>query len=157
MAAPRPLKETVGRILLAVYLVGYLGVLLIGQRAALVALPGFVLTVLVGLATLPRRRSGPFGRDAPPPFELRWSLFLIVPAILGALYLFGELSTGGLPDLSDAGLVVPRDHYLLISGGVPSEVAQWHFLVLGFLFHTMWFGGGAFAAWLVFLAKRPSR
>jgi hypothetical protein len=130
----------------------------VGQRAVLLALPGFVLTVLVGLATIPRRRSGPFGRYAPPPFELRWSLFLIVPAILGALYLFGELSRGGVPDLGDGGLVLSREHYMLISrGGIRSEVARWHFVVLGLLFHTMWFGGGAFATWLVFLSKRPSR
>ena len=150
-------KLRVGQVLLALYLVGYIGVLVVGQRAVVLALPGFVLTVLVGLATIPRRRSGPFGRYAPPPFELRWSLFLIVPAILGALYLFGELSRGGVPDLREAGLLLPRDHYMLISrGGVLSEVAHWHFVVLGLLFHTMWFGGGAFATWLVFLGKRPS-
>jgi hypothetical protein len=159
VAPARPLKHTVGRIVLAVYLLGYLGVLLIGQRAVLPVIVGFVLTVLVGMFTATQSRRLKGTGSAWVPFPLRWSLFLIVPALLGSVYLLSVLAPGSsVPDIAHAGLLMPREHYTLVTRhGVPTEVERWRFVVVGLLFHSLWFGGSAFVAWIVFLSDRPTR
>jgi hypothetical protein len=156
----RPLKSIVGRIVLAAYLAGYLGVLLIGQRAVLVAIPAFVLTVVAGLVNAPRRQRWAGVPGAPfawAPFRMGPVLFAVVPALLGAFYLVDVLSAGrGMPDIGGIGLLLPRPHYTFSTHGVQTEVERWRFVVVGLLFFTLWFAGGAFAAWVVFFRSAPS-
>lgn len=158
MAPTRTRKHTVGRIVLGAHLVGYVGVLLIGQLAMIATIAAFVLTILVGMFTATQQRSLR-GGSRWVPFPLRRSLFLIVPVLLGAIYLVGVLAPGGgLPDIAHAGLLMPREHYTLVTRhGIHTEVEQWRFVLVGFIFYSLWLGGGVLVAWIVFLSTRPAR
>ena len=155
----RPLKQTVGWIVLATYLAAYLGLLVIGERAVLAAILGFVLTVVAGLVTAPRRQRWAGVPGAPgawAPFRIGAPLFAIALGLLAAFYLVALLSGGrGISDVGSVGLLLPRAHYTLSSDGVQSEVERWRFVVVGLLFYSLWFAGGAVAAWLVFFKRAP--
>jgi len=152
-----PSRHTVGRIVLVAYLISYLGVLLVGRFAMVPAIAAFVLTVLVGLLTATQQRSARFGSRW-VPFPLK-RLLLIVPPLLATVFLLSVLAPGGgVPDIAQGGLLLPRERYTLVTRhGVQTDVEHWRFLLVGLLFYSLWFGGGVLAAWIVFQAKRPHR
>jgi hypothetical protein len=154
------MKQKIGWVIVALHLCGYLGVLLIGERALLVALPGFVLTFLVGLVNAPRRQSSggvPGSPYAWAPFPIGAPLFAIAGSLLGMFFLLAYLSGGrGTSDVGDIGLLFPREHYTLSNHGLQSEVERWRFLAVGLLFYTLWTAGAICAACLVFIRSAPS-
>jgi hypothetical protein len=103
-----PSRHTVGRIVLVAYLIGYLGVLLVGRFAMVPAVAAFVLTVLVGLLTATQQRSARFASRW-VPFPLK-RLLLIVPPLLATVFLLSVLAPGGgVPDIAQGGLLLPRE------------------------------------------------
>ena len=150
-------RQTIGRVVLAAYGIGFAGVLLIGQGPMLLSVAAFVVTVLWRLANAPRRRwrMTPVGRVGWAPFPAGPWLFVAVPALMGTVYLIDVLAGyDGLPDIGNVGLLMPRTHYTFVDHGVRTDVEPWRFLALGLLFHSLWTGVGAFVAWVVFF-KRP--
>jgi hypothetical protein len=149
------MKKTVGRVVLAAFLLAYLGILSVGERVMIIAIPGFVLTVLVGLWTA-IRSSPQKGRSLTNRSSSPWKLGAAIAgsavAVLVLAAGFSLLSGGrGISDTRDGGLLVPRERYLLDNHGVASEVERWRYLGVGLCFYTLWFGGGSAAAVLVFL------
>jgi hypothetical protein len=160
LPSQRSLRSIVGGSVLAAYAVGYLGLLLIGDRAVLVAIPGFVVTVLAGLVNAPRRQRWMGVPGAPfawAPFRMGPVLFIVVAVLLGSFYVIDALAGGrGTPDIGGIGLLLPRTHYTFSTHGLQTEVERWRFVVVGLLFFTLWFAGGSFAAWVVFFRSAPS-
>lgn len=154
------MKQKAGGVIVTLHLCGYLGVLLIGERAFLVGLPGVLLTVLVKLVNAPRRQSSggvPGSPYAWAPFPLGASLFAIVGSLLGGFLLLAYLSGGrGTADVGDLGLLLPRELYTLSNHGLVSEVERWRFVSVGLLFYTLWSAGAICAACLVFIRSAPS-
>lgn len=144
--------------MLVAHVVGYVGVLLVGRVAMVPVVAAFVLTVLVGLFTATQQRSVR-GGSRWVPIPLKWLLLIVPPLLVGTIFLLSVLAPGGgVPDIAQGGLLLPRERYTLVTRhGVQTDVEHWRFLFVGLIFYSLWFGGGVVAAWIVFWSKRPNR
>lgn len=154
------MRRKLGYIVLIAFLVGYLGILLIGQPGWFLAVPAFLFTFAVGFFDRFRHPPGRVRLAPPADDRAAWIRGALIAGtavtILATVLTLALLSGGrGTPDISDAGLLMPRPSYTLSNKGGPSVVERWRYLAVGLLFYTFWFSGSGAVAVLVFFKTYP--